>query len=30
VRFEPEAGGRLIEVYDLERGEGFEIGVQPR
>jgi len=26
VRFEPEVGGRLVEVYDLESGEGFEIG----
>jgi len=26
VRFEPKVGGRLIEVYDLASGEGFEIG----
>ncbi|WP_436498165.1 SRPBCC domain-containing protein [Actinokineospora sp. HUAS TT18] len=26
LRFEPEVGGRLIEVHDLESGEGFEIG----
>ena len=25
-RFEPEVGGRLVEVYDLATGEGFEIG----
>jgi uncharacterized protein YndB with AHSA1/START domain len=24
--FEPHAGGRLLEVHDLETGEGFEIG----
>ncbi|ASU83288.1 hypothetical protein CDO52_11315 [Nocardiopsis gilva YIM 90087] len=26
LRFEPEAGGRFIEVHDKESGEGFEIG----
>lgn len=26
LRFEPRAGGRLLEVHDLETGEGFEIG----
>ncbi|WP_369250266.1 SRPBCC domain-containing protein [Streptomyces sp. R41] len=26
LRFEPKVGGRLIEVHDLETGEGFEIG----
>jgi uncharacterized protein YndB with AHSA1/START domain len=26
LRFEPHVGGRLIEVYDLETGEGFEVG----
>lgn len=26
LRFEPHLGGRLTEVYDLETGEGFEIG----
>ena len=25
-RLEPQVGGRLVEVYDLETGEGFEIG----
>jgi uncharacterized protein YndB with AHSA1/START domain len=25
-RFEPQVGGRLLEVYDLDAGEGFEIG----
>ena len=25
-RLEPEVGGRLLEVYDLATGEGFEIG----
>jgi uncharacterized protein YndB with AHSA1/START domain len=26
LRFEPQVGGRLIEVYDEATGEGFEIG----
>jgi uncharacterized protein YndB with AHSA1/START domain len=26
LRFEPEVGGRLIEVHDMASGEGFEIG----
>ena len=26
LRFEPQVGGRLVEVYDLETGEGFEVG----
>jgi uncharacterized protein YndB with AHSA1/START domain len=26
LRFEPYVGGRLVEVYDLDTGEGFEIG----
>jgi uncharacterized protein YndB with AHSA1/START domain len=26
LRFEPQVGGRLLEVHDLETGEGFEIG----
>ncbi|WP_112240029.1 SRPBCC domain-containing protein [Kribbella monticola] len=26
LRFEAEVGGRLIEVHDLDSGEGFEIG----
>jgi uncharacterized protein YndB with AHSA1/START domain len=26
LRFEPHAGGRLLEVHDLETGQGFEIG----
>ena len=26
LRFEPRVGGRLIEVYDRQTGEGFEIG----
>jgi uncharacterized protein YndB with AHSA1/START domain len=26
LRLEPHAGGRLLEVYDAETGEGFEIG----
>jgi uncharacterized protein YndB with AHSA1/START domain len=26
LRFEPQVGGRLLEVYDPETGEGFEIG----
>jgi uncharacterized protein YndB with AHSA1/START domain len=26
LRFEPHVGGRLLEVHDLETGEGFEIG----
>jgi uncharacterized protein YndB with AHSA1/START domain len=26
LRFEPEVGGRLIEVHDQGSGEGFEIG----
>ena len=26
LRFEPRVGGRLIEVYDRDTGEGFEIG----
>ncbi|MFD8079194.1 SRPBCC domain-containing protein [Streptomyces sp. NPDC059718] len=26
LRFEPQVGGRLIEVHDQESGEGFEIG----
>lgn len=26
VRFEPGVGGRWIEVYDAETGEGFEMG----
>ncbi|MEV6332864.1 SRPBCC domain-containing protein [Streptomyces sp. NPDC051909] len=26
LRFEPQVGGRLVEVHDLETGEGFEIG----
>jgi len=26
LRFEPYVGGRLVEVHDLETGEGFEIG----
>ncbi|MGH9321961.1 MAG: hypothetical protein ACRD3V_19000 [Vicinamibacteria bacterium] len=26
MRFEPGAGGRLVEVYDEKRGEVFEIG----
>lgn len=26
LRFEPHVGGRLVEVHDLETGEGFEIG----
>jgi uncharacterized protein YndB with AHSA1/START domain len=26
LRFEPGVGGRLIEVYDVATGEGFEIG----
>jgi len=26
IRFEPRVGGRLLEVHDLETGEGFEIG----
>ena len=26
LRLEPRVGGRLVEVYDLETGEGFEIG----
>ena len=26
LRFEPEVGGRFIEVYDEETGEGYEIG----
>jgi uncharacterized protein YndB with AHSA1/START domain len=26
LRLEPEVGGRLVEVYDLETGEGFDIG----
>ncbi len=26
MRLEPFVGGRLVEVYDLETGEGFEIG----
>jgi uncharacterized protein YndB with AHSA1/START domain len=26
LRFEPQPGGRLIEVHDRETGEGFEIG----
>jgi len=26
LRFEPQVGGRLLEVHDLESGEGFEIG----
>jgi uncharacterized protein YndB with AHSA1/START domain len=26
LHFEPWVGGRFIEVYDAERGEGFEIG----
>ena len=26
LRLEPHVAGRLLEVYDLETGEGFEIG----
>lgn len=26
LRLEPRVGGRLLEVYDLETGEGFEVG----
>jgi uncharacterized protein YndB with AHSA1/START domain len=26
VRIEPGVGGRFIEVYDLEAGDGFEVG----
>jgi uncharacterized protein YndB with AHSA1/START domain len=26
LRFEPKVGGRLMEVHDLDTGEGFEIG----
>ena len=26
LRFEPQVGGRLVEVHDPETGEGFEIG----
>lgn len=26
LRIEPGIGGRFIEVYDLESGEGFEVG----
>ncbi len=26
LRFEPFVGGRFIEVYDVQTGEGFEIG----
>ena len=26
IRFEPDAGGRLIEVYDAKTGEGLTIG----
>ncbi|MET8449026.1 SRPBCC domain-containing protein [Streptomyces sp. NPDC005209] len=26
LRFEPQVGGRLVEVNDLDSGEGFEIG----
>ncbi len=26
LRFEPYVGGRLVEVYDPDTGEGFEIG----
>jgi uncharacterized protein YndB with AHSA1/START domain len=26
LRFEPEVGGRFIEVYDADSGEGYEIG----
>ena len=26
VRIEPYVGGRFMEVYDLETGEGFEVG----
>jgi uncharacterized protein YndB with AHSA1/START domain len=26
VRIEPRVGGRFIEVYDLDTGEGFEVG----
>jgi hypothetical protein len=26
VRIEPGVGGRFVEVYDLERGEGMEVG----
>jgi uncharacterized protein YndB with AHSA1/START domain len=26
LRFEPKVGGRLMEVHDLDSGEGFEIG----
>lgn len=26
LRFEPEVGGRFIEVYDEQSGEGYEIG----
>jgi uncharacterized protein YndB with AHSA1/START domain len=26
LRFEPYVGGRLVEVYDLDTGEGFEVG----
>jgi uncharacterized protein YndB with AHSA1/START domain len=26
LRFEPHVGGRLVEVHDLDNGEGFEIG----
>lgn len=26
VRIEPGAGGRFLEIYDLDTGEGFEVG----
>jgi uncharacterized protein YndB with AHSA1/START domain len=26
VRIEPHVGGRFVEVYDLDSGEGFEVG----